>query len=446
MLISLLAFIFVLGVLVILHEGGHFLAARLVHAPVDVFSVGIGKRLWGFKRGGTDYRISLLPLGGYVRVVGLGPDESDLAGATDVEPELLPKWKRTIILLAGPAMNIVAAVAFLGFAFVLGVQVPAYQSRPPVVGWVEPASPAAAAGILPGDRIEAVDSTKIPTWQDLENMILTSGGHQVRLKVIRNGHELSIEMTPKRITRYGFGYSGILPPLAPVVRGLQPGSPAERCGLKKGDRIVAVNSHPVEQFYDLIRLISPYPGQELTLSVVRGTTTLSLRVTPRNIGGKGKIGIPVIFPTHMEKLGVPGALRASLSENVRMTIETFRVIGRLVSRKASLSQVSGPLDIARISGQAARSGIRSLIWLMGLISLQLGIFNLLPIPLLDGGHLTIIAVETAIRRDLSIKVKERIMEVGFVLLMLLMVVVLYNDILKVLPANLYRMLHGGGTP
>ncbi len=446
MLISLLAFIFVLGVLVVLHEGGHFLAARLVHAPVDVFSVGIGKRIWGFKHGETDYRISALPLGGYVRVVGLGPDESDLAGATDVEPELLPRWKRTIILLAGPLMNILAAVVFLGVAFVLGVQVPAYQSQPAVVGWVEPTSPAAAVGIRPGDRIVAVDTTPVPTWEDLENMILTSGGHQVKLHVLRDGHELTIPMTPKRITRYGFGYSGILPPMAPVVHGLQPGSPAERCGLAKGDRIVAVDGSPVQQFYDLIRLISPHPGKTLTLTVKRGSSTLTFHVTPRNVGGEGKIGIPVIFPTHLEQLGVVRALKASIRENVRMTIETFRVIGRLVTRKASLSQVSGPLDIARISGQAARKGVRSLIWLMGLISLQLGIFNLLPIPLLDGGHLTIIAIESVLRRDFSIKVKERIMEIGFVLLMLLMVVVLYNDILKILPEHLYRMLHGGGTP
>ncbi len=446
MLISLLAFIFVLGVLVIIHEGGHFLAARLVHAPVDVFSVGVGKRIWGFERGGTDYRISLLPLGGYVRVIGLGPDESSVTGAEEAEEALLPRWKRTVILLAGPLTNLVAAVVLLAGAFVLGVQVPAYQGQPPVVGWVEPGSPGATAGIRAGDRIEAMDGRPVGTWRDLENTLLTSGGHPVRLTVLREGRELTVRLTPKRITRYGFGYSGILPPLDATVHQLQPGSPAEHAGLRPGDRITAVNGQPVRQFYDLIRLISPHPGEPLTLDVLRDGRTVRLTVTPRNVGGEGKIGIPVIFPTRLEKLGPIAAVAASVRENVRMTVETFRVIGRLLSRKASLSQVSGPLDIARISGQAARHGVRSLIWLMGLISLQLGIFNLLPIPILDGGHLTIIAFETAIRRDLPMKVKERILEIGFVLLILLMVVVLYNDILKILPESVYRFLHGGGTP
>jgi len=446
MLISLLAFIFVLGVLVILHEGGHFLAARLVKAPVDVFSVGIGKRLWGFERGGTDYRISLLPLGGYVRVVGLGPDESDAVGAAKADEELLPRWKRAVILFAGPITNLAAAVLLLAGAFVLGVEVPVYQSQPPVVGWVEPESPGATAGIRPGDRIESIDQRHVTSWQDLESSLMTSGGHQVKLGVLRESAKLTVKLTPKKITRYGFGYSGILPPLDATVHRLQPGSPAAHAGLEPGDRITAINGEPVSQFYDLIRLISPHPGEPLKLTIARAGTTLDVEVTPRDVGGEGKIGIPVVFPTRLEKLGPVAAVGASVRENVRMTFETFRVIGRLLSRRASLSQVSGPLDIARISGRAARAGVRSLIWLMGLISLQLGIFNLLPIPILDGGHLTIIGFETVIRRDLSMKVKERILEVGFVLLILLMVVVLYNDILKVLPENIYRLLHGSGTP
>ncbi len=446
MLINLLAFIFVLGVLIVLHEAGHFLVARALGAPVEVFSVGFGKRLWGFTRGGTEYRLALIPFGGYVKIVGLGPDESTVVGGDEPEPVLLPRWKRILIFLGGPLTNIAAAVVFLAGAFVMGVQVPTYQSGPPVVGWVEPEAPAAAAGIQPGDRIVAVDGTPIPTWRELESSLLSAGGREVTLTVERRGTTLRVEITPQKVTRYGFGYAGILPPLDATVVELMPNSPAERAGLKPGDRIVAVNGQPVTQFYDLIRLISPHPGETLTLTVERDGTTIPLQVVPKNEGGEGKIGIPIVFPTRLEKLGPVAAVGAAVAECRRMTTETFRILGRLIRRKASMSQLSGPIDIARISGRAARAGLRSLVWLLGLISLQLGIFNLLPIPVLDGGHLAILAIETVFRRDFSMKVKERILEVGFVLLILLMVVVIYNDILKIVPESLYKLLPGGGSP
>ena len=444
MLVNLLAFVFVLGVLVILHELGHFLMARLLGAPVEVFSVGFGRRLWGIRRGGTDYRVSLIPFGGYVRILGLGPDESDIAGSNEAaEVELLPRWKRALILFAGPVTNLIAAIVFVAAAFVAGVAVPAYQDQPAVVGWVEPDSPAAATDLRAGDRIVAVDSTATSTWRDLETLMLTSGGHEVSLRVRRGDTTATIPLTPRRVTRYQFGYSGLLPPLDATVQQVSPNSPAQLAGIAPGDRITSVNGEPVSQFYDLIRLISPNPGKPVSITVDRGGATVQLEVTPRDESGEGKIGIPLVFPTQMRQLAPVAAIGAGATESWRMTIETFRVIGKLLTRKATLRQVSGPIDIARISGDAARSGFRSLVWLMGLISLQLGIFNLLPIPILDGGHLAIIGFESAIRRDLSIKVKERILEVGFVLLILLMVVVLFNDVVKILPESVYKAIYGG---
>lgn len=446
MIVNLLAFILVLGILVLLHEAGHFAAARAVGARVDTFSVGFGRRLWGVRRGDTDYRVSLIPLGGYVRVVGLGPDEGTDAEQAAQE-ELLPRWKRALILVAGPFTNVVAAILFLAVAFILGVNVPQYQKQAATVGWVEPDSPAAAAGILPGDTVTSVDGTSIATWQDFDANMLTAGGRTVTVTLNRDGKSFDVELSPKAVTRYGFGYSGLLPPLSSEVRQLMPGAPAERAGLRPGDRIVAVNGEPVEQFYDLIRLISPHPREPVTLTVERGASTIDVSVVPEDVGGEGKVGISLVFPSVIHREGLIGAVATAGRECLRMTRQTFQVLGKLITRKASVRQtMSGPIDIARISGQAARSGLRALVWLLGVISLQLGIFNLLPIPVLDGGHLTIIAFETIIRRDLPMKVKERILEIGFILLILLMLVVIYNDILKILPENIYRFFHKAPTP
>ena len=443
MLLSVVAFIVVIGVLVVIHEAGHFSMARLLGAPVEVFSVGFGRRLWGFERGGTDYRISLVPLGGYVRIPGLGPDESDVVGEGAEEIELLPRWKRALILLAGPVTNIIAAVFFIGVAYMLGVETPAFRTEPPVIGWIDPGSPAAAVDLEIGDLIVAVDGTEVSVWQELEASIVSSAENEVVLDVERQGRRHQVTMTPESVTRYGFGYSGIQPPVDPILVRVPAGTPAKTAGLEPGDRIIAVGNEPVEQFYDLIRLISPHPDEEITLRLLRDGSELEINIVPRDVGGEGKIGIPLIPPSKIETLGPIAAFSAAAVDCRRMTVETFRIIGRLLTRKTSIKQVSGPIGIAQISGEAARSGLESLIWFMGLISLQLGIFNLLPIPILDGGHLTIIAFESVIRRDLSLRLKERILEVGFYALILLMVVVLFNDIVKILPNSIYNYFFAG---
>jgi len=427
---------------VVIHEAGHFAIARALGAPVEVFSVGFGRRIWGFERSGTDYRVSLIPLGGYVRILGLGPDESDVVGESSGETELLPRWKRALILLGGPVTNILAAVLFVGCAYTLGVETPAFRSEAPVVGWIDPGSPAASVDLRVGDRIVAIDGNPVDEWHELETSVFTAAGQEVVLDVDRDGERHRVTMTPEPITRYGFGYSGIQPRVDPVLVQVPAGTPARSAGLEPGDRVVAVNGEPVGQFYDLIRLISPHPDEEISLTVARDGQELTVRVVPRDMDGEGKIGVPLIAPTKVERLGPVAALAMGVRECRRMTVETFRVIGRLLTRKTSIKQVSGPIGIAQISGEAAKSGLDSLVWFMGLISLQLGIFNLLPIPILDGGHLTIIAFESTIRRDLSLKVKERILEIGFYALILLMVVVLFNDIVKILPNSIYNFFFG----
>lgn len=440
MLVNILALIVVLGVLVFLHEGGHFLAARAVGAKVAVFSFGFGKRLFGTKRGETDYRVSLVPLGGYVRIAGLGPDESTVAGVETAEEELLPRWRRAVILLAGPLANVVGAVGLLAVTFVVGVEVPAWQDQPPEIAWVDPTSPAAAAGLSPGDLVLSVDGRPVETWRQLEMATLSAPGRQLVLRFHRGSQDLEATLTPKSVTRYELGYAGLAPPLPPEVPGVQAGSPAERAGLRAGDRILAVNGESVRHFYDVMRLVGANPEREVLLKILRAGETVDVRAVPRNVDGVGKLGIPAPNPTVVKRLSVLGSIAEASRECARMTRETFAVIGRMLAGRSSIRQMSGPIDIARFSGDAARSGVVTLLWLLGVISLQLAIFNLLPIPVLDGGHLTIIAFESTIRRDLSMKVKERILNVGFWLIIALVIVVFFNDIAKNLPDGIARLL------
>jgi regulator of sigma E protease len=444
MLVDVLSLVIVLGVLVFIHEGGHFLLARLLKAPVSVFSFGFGKRLFGIERGGTDYRVSVIPLGGYVRIRGLGPDESDVVAKEDHVPEpLLPRWRRTLILLAGPGANVVGAIVFVSLAFVVGVQVPIWQDEPPEVAWVDPGSPAAAAGIKAGDLVLAIDGKHVRTWRDLDMATLGSPGQALVVIFRRDRQEHEVTLTPRTVTRYDVGYAGLAPPIPAEVPGVLPGSPAEKAGLRAGDVIVAVNGEPVRHFYDVMRLVGASPGRELTLTIKRGGVELEVHATPRNEGGQGKLGIPAPNPTTIKRLALPGAIGEAVRENVRMTRETFAVIGRMLAGRTSLRQMSGPIDIARFSGQAARTGTVSFIWLLGVISLQLAIFNLLPIPVLDGGHLAVIGAESVLRRDFSERTKERILNIGFWLIIMLVVVVFYNDIAKNFPA-LDKLIPGRG--
>ncbi len=430
MLTNILALVFVLGVLILLHEGGHFLAARAVGAPVSVFSFGFGKRLFGVRRHGTDFRVSLIPLGGYVRVEGLGPDESDVVGAERRPGVLLARWRRAIILAAGPAANVVGAIAFLATSYVIGTPVPLWHDQPPVIAWIDEDSPAAAVGLAPGDEVLAVDGRSITTWRQLQQAVTSAANRALTLTVRRDGTTRTVVLTPRSQTRYETGYAGLGPALPAQVSTVLPNSPAEKAGLAAGDTILTVDEQPVGHFYDLVKLIRERPGREVVITVARGSDVLTLRAITRNESGRGMLGIPAPNPTVIQRLPLGAALLKAVRECHTMTEETFKVIGRMLTGRSSLRQMSGPIDIARFSGEAARTGPVSLVSLLGVISLQLAIFNLLPIPVLDGGHLAVIGIESAARRDLPDKLKERILNVGFWLIIALIVVVLFNDVVK----------------
>jgi regulator of sigma E protease len=442
------ALLFVLSVLVVLHEFGHFAVAKAFGFPVEVFSVGFGKRLFGRKWRGTDYRVSAIPLGGYVRVIGLGPDESTLAEGTSQEaPAVGKRWQRSLILLAGPLMNILLALVLHTAVFAIGVRVPAYELEAPVVKVVEEKSPGAEAGFRPADRIVAVNGKETPRWRDVQFVFGMNAREKLRVEVERGGSRMVLDVVPKPSTKYDLGYVGLLPDFGRSVRPriamAVSGSPAEAAGLKSGDVIVNVagkeiRGAPEEVFSSFVAAVNGAAPGPFPVEYSRDGKSVTTQVKPRrDPDGSWKVGVQVVpdLPEVLERFPVAQAFVEGwrrVESDFRMTLQ---VLGRLFRGKASMRSMSGPLDIAKFSGEAARTGAVPLVALMAAISLQLGIFNLVPIPVLDGGHLFLIALEGIARRDFSLKVKERILQVGFLMILALITVVLYNDLAKNMPAK-----------
>ena len=444
---NVLALIVVLSVLVVVHEFGHFAVAKFFGFPVEVFSVGFGKRLFGRKWRGTDYRVSAIPLGGYVRVIGLGPDESTVTEGTSREaPPVGKRWQRALVLLAGPVMNLALALVLHSTVFAVGTRVPAYELEPPVVRVVEPDSPGAQAGFQPGDRVLSIGGRETPRWRDVLFIFGMNARERLDVEVERNGRRTVLQVTPKPSTKYDLGYVGLLPDFGTNVRAriakVIGGSPAARAGLRADDVILSVAGQPIQgapdqvftKFVDAVASAAPGP---FPVEYLRDGRAGSVNVTPRQEGDSWKVGVQVVgdLPEVVERF----SLGQSVVEGWRRVETDFKmtlaVIGRLFRGTASMKSMSGPLDIAKFSGEAARTGAVPLVAFMAAISLQLGIFNLLPIPVLDGGHLFLLSLEGIARRDFSLRVKERILQVGFVMILALLAVVLYNDLAKNVPTN-----------
>ena len=440
--LNVLALIFVLSFLIFFHEGGHFTVAKLFRFPVDVFSLGFGKRLFGFRRKETDYRVSMIPLGGYVKVVGLGPDESDVVDSSAVTASPVgPRWQRLLILFAGPGVNVVLALLLTAATFLIGREVAKFKGEPPVVTVVDPGSPAEEAGIRAGDRVVTLRRKPVSTWDEVQLQLGLASGERIPVGVQRGAERLELEIVPVPKTKeqktYDIGYTGLNPHVPAVVHTVVKGYPGEKAGLKVGDRIVSIDGKPVVLYFQVVHQIREATAgfektgpRALDVVVERDGRRLSLPVVPRQEGDSWKIGFTPFYETVRIRLGLVGALAASWNETVQQTKLTFTTIGRMLQLKGSVRQLSGPIDIAKFSGEAARSGPAELLGFMGMLSLQLGLLNLLPIPLLDGGQILILLLESAARRDFSLKLKERLLQAGFVFLVLLMVTVLAFDVLK----------------
>lgn len=431
---TLLAFIFVLGVMIFVHELGHYAVAKYLGIRVDVFSLGFGPRLAGFRRGDTDYRVSILPLGGYVKMAGENYDES-FTGSGD---EFLahPKRHRFAVAVAGPLMNIVLAVLLSAAAYTLGVQVLAYRSGPAEIGAVADDSPAVAAGIQIRDTIVAIDGDEVSTWQDAEIAIATSPGQSLRLTLDRGGKRIDKRVLVAAASERGeIGTIGVEPWIPFIITGTMEGSPAQAAGLKPGDEILEVRGEngSVDEPSAISPFVSEREGEPLLFKLRRGEEFLEATIRPAEIDGRVLIGVERGPPVRVEKYGIVESLALSIRRNGELVLLIGQIIGKIVTGRASLRSMSGPIDIARYSGAAASGGLVPLMGFMALVSLNLGILNLFPIPVLDGGLIAMLAIEGLIGRDLSMKVKERIFQAGFFFLILLMGVILFNDLSKNLP-------------
>lgn len=422
---STIALLVVLGIIIFFHESGHFLLAKAFGMRVFIFSFGFGKRLFGFRRGDTDYRVSLIPLGGYVKLEG-EPDDmiSDDAAPRGDGNDFLsrPRWQRLIVYFAGPAMNAVLTVLVFWIMFVVGAPVPGVLVEPPVIGDVEVDSPAALAGFEPADRIMAVDGDVAADWQSALVAFGLRPGRDVAVTVLRDGSER--KLTVKPILRgESFGDIGVVP----VVRvgEVIEGGAASAAGVRSDDGILTIGGKRIRSFGDIPQLLREGGDVPTHFELVRDDSRLSLTITPR--GGRIGIGnhlIPRRFP-----LGE--AFKEAVAESWTQTKQTVQLLKRLVTARISArSALSGPIGIAQAAGEAARRGFIDYLNLMALLSISVGVLNLFPMAPLDGGHIAVLLAEMVIRRELPEKVKIVFLNAGFVLIMGLMVFILYSDLSK----------------
>jgi regulator of sigma E protease len=436
-LTTLLAFLFVLGVLVFIHELGHFLLARWNGVRVLTFSLGFGPKILKVQRGDTEYCISIIPLGGYVKMAGENPE--DQPTGRDDEFLAKTKWQRFQILIAGPVMNILLAVVLLAVVLMQGADVLAHLDQPATIGAVQPGSPAERAGIQPGDIVTQFGSAEITTWEHLEMAVAGRPEREVEVVLIRGGREERLKVRPdlrevktRNNATFEIGTIGVLPDVYPSVLSFVAGKPAESSGLKVGDQIRAIDGERMVFVLQAIETISQKPGDKpIVFTIRRDGVEQAISVTPYRDGDRTLVGMYMndarrsFNPTPIEAIGM------SIQRNIEMSGLILNTLKDLFTGEASPKQLMGPVGIAQISGESAQQGWIALLALMAAISLNLGLLNLMPIPVLDGGHIFIMAIETISRRDFSLQMKEKMLFVGFVLLMTLMVTVIYNDLTRI---------------
>lgn len=433
-IINGISFILILGVMIFLHELGHFLAARLFRIRVETFSLGFGKRLCGLRRNGVDYRLSAIPLGGYVKMAGENIGEPT-SGAPD---EFLsrPRYQRALVMLAGPLMNLILALCLMTVNYTVGIEIPAFYHQPARVGYVLENSPGTAAKLAVGDEILSIGDVPVKDWEDFQLQAISFSRQSPQIVFRRNGQIMRSPIALRETTLDPSEISGLLPFIPARIASITAGYPAETCGLKPGDiiRSASDDHRTAIGYFDISRLIQARIGQPVKLAVERAGKMIALQGVPvlaREGEKRGVLGFTVDIATMIDRYSLPRALVRSFQENRDFVVLTYKVLGKVVVGRLSFNQLSGPIGIAKASGDAVKSRKLTVVFsFMALISINLAVLNLLPIPVLDGGMIFLLLIEMAIRRDLPTRLKERAIQVGFVILVMVMVVVIFFDLLK----------------
>ncbi len=424
-----------IGVMILVHELGHFWAARLFDVRIDVFSFGFGPRLFGVRRGETDFRVSAVLFGGYVKMAGEQPGDEHVDDPRAFLAK--PRWKRLIIAGAGPAMNIVLAVAVLAGLYMVRFPKVPPSAQEGIIGYVAPGSPAQKAGIREGDKIVKLDDRRDPSWEDIVLKEVASAGQPLQVRIERNGRDFWTTVTPVLDQRTGLGSAGWEDLTDIEVASVTPGMPADKAGLKPGDLLVSADGIPLRSRYRLHEVMKASNGKPVVIEYERhGERRLvTIQPTYADLDGPTRWMIGVLPQPRMvmTQLSFPEAIQESVRQNVKSATLIFQFLRGIVEQRMSAKSIQGPIGIARLSGDAAREGAFAFFGLMAMVSLNLAVFNLLPIPILDGGVILMLLVEMVMRRDLSLRVKEAVFKLGFVFLMAVMVFVLYNDITNMLP-------------
>ncbi len=437
---TILYFIIALSILIIAHEWGHFIVARLFGIRVEKFSIGFGPKIWGIKRGDTEYKVSLLPFGGFVKMSG-----DEVAECDKTDPAAFYNKSvgaRACVVAAGPVMNIILCLILMPIVFMLGKSEPTFLQEKPIVAAVRADSPALKADFREGDLIVEVSGQPVETWKEAINDVLIAMNQDLIVTIDRNGQRIDKEVHVEEVPDGQGGYLGVEPIFfignEAVIDMVHGDSPAERAGLQVGDTIISMEGEPVGDWTDMVAKIRKSEGELIRLRVLRGGETIEIELMPeyneevkRYLMGVSKDPSKRDIPMTTIRYGFFESITEGFKEVGRLASVTFKVVGKLVTLQLSYKALGGPIKIAQATAAAARSGLASFIYFLSFLSLQLGILNLFPIPVLDGGHLVFFGIEAIRRKPLSERIQGIAQHVGLALILLLLAFVSINDLMNI---------------